>query len=103
MLIFTVALQHSGSFKMKTIDLSCSFLVYFEFFSQLHILVSLIQSESDIAVIDLSVRKFQLRSSLVCYFDVKHILNLFPLSSCQYVSTVPEKLHVTDLPKTDIL
>ena len=29
--------------------------------------------------------------SLTCYFDEKHILKLFPLSSCQYVRTVPEK------------
>ena len=33
MLIFTVALQHSGSFKVRTIDISSSFLVYLEFFS----------------------------------------------------------------------
>ena len=30
-------------------------------------------------------------SSLICYFDDKHILKLSPLSSCQYVSTIPEK------------
>ena len=37
-------------------------------------------------------------ASLTCYFDEKLILKLFPLSSCQYVSTIPEKkLHVTDL------
>ena len=29
--------------------------------------------------------------SLTCYFDEKHILKLSPLSSCQYVSTIPEK------------
>ena len=29
--------------------------------------------------------------SLICYFDEKHILKLFPLSFCQYVSTIPEK------------
>ena len=27
----------------------------------------------------------------MCYFDKKHILKLFPLSSCQYLSTIPEK------------
>ena len=27
------ALQHSGSFKVRTIDISSSFLVYLEFFS----------------------------------------------------------------------
>ena len=36
--------------------------------------------------------------SLTCYFDEKRILEHFRLSSCQYVSTIPEKrLHVTDL------
>ena len=31
-------------------------------------------------------------------------IRLFPLSSCQYVSTIPEKkLHVTDLSRMDIL
>ena len=41
--------------------------------------------------------------SLICYFDEKRILKRFPLSSCQYVSTIPKKLyvqlhvHVTDL------
>ena len=34
---------------------------------------------------------YVLRSFLMCYFDKKHILKLFPLSSCQYVSTIPEK------------
>ena len=34
----------------------------------------------------------------VSLLDEKHILKLFPLSSCQYVSTIPEeKLHVTDV------
>ena len=33
---------------------------------------------------------FQIRS-LICYFDEKHVLKLFPLSSCQYVRTIPEK------------
>ena len=32
-----------------------------------------------------------LKRSLACYFDEKHILKLFPLSSCQYVSTIPGK------------
>ena len=42
--------------------------------------------------------------SLIWYSDEKHILKLCPLSSCQYVSTIPEKiLHVTDLSKIDIL
>ena len=31
------------------------------------------------------------RGSLTCDFDEKHILKLFSLSSCQYVSTIPEK------------
>ena len=31
------------------------------------------------------------KCSLTCYFDEKHILKLSPLSSCQYVSTIPEK------------
>ena len=31
--------------------------------------------------------------SLTCYFDEKHILKLFSLSSCQYVSTIPEKIN----------
>ena len=40
----------------------------------------------------------------MCYFDKKHILKLFPLSSCQYLSTIPEKkLHVTDFSKMDVL
>ena len=29
--------------------------------------------------------------SLNCYCDEKHILKLFSMSSCQYVSTIPEK------------
>ena len=29
--------------------------------------------------------------SPTCYFHEKHILKLFPLSSCQYVNTIPEK------------
>ena len=29
--------------------------------------------------------------SLTCYFDEKRILKLVRLSSCQYVSTIPEK------------
>ena len=29
--------------------------------------------------------------SLPCYFNEKHILKLFTLSSCQYVSTIPKK------------
>ena len=42
--------------------------------------------------------------SLACYFGEKQILKLFPLSSCQYVSTIPgKKLHVSDLSKIDIL
>ena len=42
--------------------------------------------------------------SLTCYFDEKHILKLFLLSSCQYVSIISGKnLHVTDLSETDIL
>ena len=34
---------------------------------------------------------FYLKSYLSCYFDEKHILKFFPLSSCQYVSTIPGK------------
>ena len=32
-----------------------------------------------------------LGGSLIYYFNEKHILKLFPLSSCQYVGTIPEK------------
>ena len=28
---------------------------------------------------------------MTCHFDEKHILKLFSLSFCQYVSTIPEK------------
>ena len=33
-----------------------------------------------------------LGGSLICYFDKKHIFKLFVLSSCQYVSAIPEKI-----------
>ena len=36
-------------------------------------------------------QKTKFAGSLTCYFDEKHILKLFPLSPCQYVSTIPEK------------
>ena len=38
MLIFIVTFQHSCSFKMKTTDISCSFLVCLEFFHRFMVL-----------------------------------------------------------------